>query len=177
MGVELAGASVAVGGISSSTTQQRKKQSRNHGSNNSSTLSDNDYDENDNEDVALLSSSKSNHNLSHMTTAATTATSVNNANTIITKTGLSVLLLLAVQNCCKNLVVRAVMKGQPQFLTSAAVLLSEVMKCTLSTSYILFYEQKSFQSIVQYITQVDRRNTILLIVPATAYNIQMSCEY
>jgi UDP-sugar transporter A1/2/3 len=95
---------------------------------------------------------------------------------IVTRTGLMVLCLLAVQNCSKNLIMRAVMKDQPKFLTSAAVILSEFLKLSASVLYILCYEGKSPQSIWHYLKD-DRRNTALLIVPASAYNLQMSLEY
>jgi UDP-sugar transporter A1/2/3 len=95
---------------------------------------------------------------------------------IVTRTGLMVLCLLAVQNCSKNLIMRAVMKDQPKFLTSAAVILSEFLKLSASILYILCYEGKSPQSIWHYLKD-DRRNTALLIVPASAYNLQMSLEY
>ena len=61
----------------------------------------------------------------------------------ITAMGLKVLILLAVQNSSKNLLMRFVMKGQPKFLTSAAVIGSECTKLTLSTLYILLIERKS----------------------------------
>lgn len=95
---------------------------------------------------------------------------------IVSRLGLFVLMLLAVQNCFKNLLMRFVMKDQPQFLTSAAVLGSETLKLTLSVLYILFIQKKSFGSILQYLKE-DKRNTLLLAVPASAYNFQMSMEY
>lgn len=95
---------------------------------------------------------------------------------IVSKTGLMVLILLAVQNCSKNLLMRYVMKDRPKFLTSAAVLGSEFIKLSLSTLYILFVMKKPFSSILTYLHQ-DRRNTLLLAVPASAYNLQMSLEY
>jgi UDP-sugar transporter A1/2/3 len=96
--------------------------------------------------------------------------------TVITSMGLKVLLLLAVQNSSKNLLMRYVMKEKPQFLTSAAVIASECLKLTASTCYILFYERKSVASIIQYFKE-DWRNTMLVAVPASAYNLQMSLEY
>jgi UDP-sugar transporter A1/2/3 len=95
---------------------------------------------------------------------------------IVSKTGLMVLLLLAVQNCSKNLLMRYVMKDRPEFLTSAAVLGSEATKLTLSVFYILFIQRKPFQSILTYLKE-DKRNTMLLAVPASAYNLQMSLEF
>ena len=95
----------------------------------------------------------------------------------VSRTGLAVLILLAVQNCSKNLLMRYVMKDQPNFLTSAAVLGSECLKLTASCGYILVYEGQSVHSIVQFLFRDDARNTILLTVPAMAYNLQMSLEY
>ena len=95
---------------------------------------------------------------------------------IVSRTGLFVLVLLAVQNCSKNLLMRYVMKDQPKFLTSAAVLGSEFLKLSCSVCYILFIQKKSVWSILQYLKE-DRRNTLLLAVPASAYNFQMSMEY
>eukprot|EP00522_Entomoneis_paludosa_P002306 CAMPEP_0172470986 /NCGR_PEP_ID=MMETSP1065-20121228/67584_1 /TAXON_ID=265537 /ORGANISM="Amphiprora paludosa, Strain CCMP125" /LENGTH=427 /DNA_ID=CAMNT_0013229069 /DNA_START=69 /DNA_END=1352 /DNA_ORIENTATION=+ len=95
---------------------------------------------------------------------------------VISSLGLTVLLICAVQNCAKNLIMRSVMKDQPKFLTSAAVLGSECLKLTLSVGYILLVQRKSLGSIVQYLKD-DMRNTLLLIVPASAYNFQTSMEY
>ena len=94
----------------------------------------------------------------------------------ITSMGLKVLMLLAVQNSSKNLLMRYVMKEKPEFLTSAAVIGSECTKLTLSLFYILFIERQSFQSIVKYFRD-DRKNTMLVTVPASAYNFQMTLEY
>jgi UDP-sugar transporter A1/2/3 len=98
------------------------------------------------------------------------------SSSVVSRTGLLVLILLAVQNCSKNLLMRYVMKDRPKFLTSAAVLGSEFIKLSLSTSYILLVEHKSAHSILQFLMD-DRRNTLLLTVPASAYNLQMSLEY
>jgi solute carrier family 35 (UDP-sugar transporter), member A1/2/3 len=98
------------------------------------------------------------------------------ASNAVSKTGLMVLILLAVQNCSKNLLMRYVMKDRPKFLTSAAVLGSEFIKLSLSTCYILFLEKRPPQSILHFLHE-DRRNTLLLTVPASAYNLQMSLEY
>jgi solute carrier family 35 (UDP-sugar transporter), member A1/2/3 len=94
----------------------------------------------------------------------------------ISAMGLKVLILLAVQNSSKNLLMRYVMKEKPQFLTSAAVIGSECTKLTLSTLYILLIEKKSLASIVQYFHD-DWKNTLLVAVPASAYNLQMTLEY
>lgn len=95
---------------------------------------------------------------------------------IVSKTGLFVLLLLALHNCFHTLLMRFVMKGRPKFLTSSAVLGTEVLKLVSSVCFIVFYEKKTFQSIIQYLKE-DYRNTLLLIVPAAAYNLQRSLEY
>lgn len=95
----------------------------------------------------------------------------------ISSTGLFVLLLLAVQNCSKNLLMRYVMKDQPKFLTSIAVIGSEFIKLLISICVILFYEKQSLYSIIQFVLYDDRINTILVTVPASAYNLQMKLEY
>lgn len=97
-------------------------------------------------------------------------------NSAISANGLKVLILLAVQNCSKNLLLRFVMKEHPKFLTSAAVLGVETVKLVLSLLYIGFVEKKPLSSAVEFIKQ-DRRNTILMAVPATLYSIQMTLEY
>ena len=94
----------------------------------------------------------------------------------ISASGLKVLILLAVQNCSKNLLLRFVMKEHPKFLTSAAVLGVETVKLVLSLLYIALVEKKPMLSAVEFIKQ-DRRNTILMAVPATLYSIQMTLEY
>mmetsp|Transcript_2664 Transcript_2664/g.5764 ORF Transcript_2664/g.5764 Transcript_2664/m.5764 type:complete len:364 (+) Transcript_2664:124-1215(+) len=94
----------------------------------------------------------------------------------ISSMGLKVLILLAVQNSSKNLLMRYVMKEKPKFLTSAAVIGSECTKLTLSLFYILLIERKSIGSIVQYFKD-DWKNTVLVAVPASAYNLQMTLEY
>jgi UDP-sugar transporter A1/2/3 len=68
------------------------------------------------------------------------------------------------------------MKEKPQFLTSAAVIGSECTKLTLSTLYILLIEKKSLGSIYRYFRD-DWKNTLLVTVPASAYNLQMTLEY
>ena len=83
---------------------------------------------------------------------------------VVSRMGLFVLILLAVQNCSKNLLMRFVMKDQPQFLTSAAVLGSECIKLSCSVLYILFIQKKPVQTIFQFLKD-DRRNTLLLAVP------------
>ena len=95
---------------------------------------------------------------------------------VVSNMGLKVLMLLAVQNCSKNLLVRYVMKDSPKFLTSAAVVGSESTKLTLSILYILLVEKQSFASIVDFLKR-DWHTTLLVIVPASAYNLQMSLEY
>ena len=94
----------------------------------------------------------------------------------ISANGLKVLILLAVQNCSKNLLLRFVMKEHPKFLTSAAVLGVETVKLVLSLLYIGLVEKRPIMSAVEFIKQ-DKRNTILMAVPATLYSIQMTLEY
>lgn len=94
----------------------------------------------------------------------------------ISSMGLKVLILLAVQNSSKNLLMRYVMKEKPDFLTSAAVIGSECTKLSLSLFYILCIEKKPIDSIVQYFRD-DWKNTMLVTVPASAYNLQMTLEY
>lgn len=94
----------------------------------------------------------------------------------ITATGLKVLILLAVQNCSKNLLLRYVMKEKPAFLTSAAVIGVEMTKLTFSTLYILLVDRRSLHSIYVFMKE-DYRNLLLLSVPAAAYNLQSSLEY
>jgi len=94
----------------------------------------------------------------------------------ISTMGLKVLLLLAVQNSSKNLLMRYVMKEKPTFLTSAAVIGSECIKFTLSILYILLIEKNSIGSVIQYFKD-DWKNTLLVSVPASAYNLQMTLEY
>lgn len=123
----------------------------------------------------------------------------------ISKTGLQILVLLALQNCGKNILMRFVMKEQPQFLHSTAVIVVELLKLAFAIIYIQFYEnpsrakspddeeqssikgedESSPDSIVQHnalasvykFIQDDWVNTKLLIVPAAAYSMQMSMEY
>lgn len=94
----------------------------------------------------------------------------------ITSTGLKVLLLLAVQNCSKNLLLRFVMKEHPKFLTSAAILGVEGVKLALSLMYIVLVERRPISSTVTFMKQ-DQRNSMLMAVPATLYSIQMTLEY
>lgn len=98
------------------------------------------------------------------------------ASTGISVTGLKVLALLAVQNCSKNLIMRAAVKDKPDFLYSAAVIGSELTKFTLSTLWILCYERGSVQSIITFLKQ-DWWNMVLLMVPAGVYNLQQTLEY
>jgi len=94
----------------------------------------------------------------------------------VTKIGFAVLILLAVQNCAKNIIMRYVMKDSPAFLKSAAVLSSEFTKMSLSVGYILLIQRRPLCSIVTYFRE-DATNTLLLIIPASAYNLQTSMEY
>lgn len=99
-----------------------------------------------------------------------------NTGTGISSMGLKVLLLLAVQNSSKNLLMRYVMKEKPEFLTSAAVIGSECTKLTLSVLYILLIDKNSVGSIFQYFRE-NLKTALLVTVPATAYNLQLTLEY
>lgn len=103
-------------------------------------------------------------------------TNDSSSSTGITATGLKVLILLAVQNCSKNLLLRFVMKEHPKFLTSAAILGVEGVKLVLSLAYIVFVQRQPATSAITFIRQ-DRLNTMLMGVPATLYSIQMTLEY
>jgi len=95
--------------------------------------------------------------------------------TSISSAGLKVLALLAVQNCAKNLVMRAAVKGDAHFLYSAAVIGTEGTKCTLSTLYVLCTGGTP-KSISTYLWN-ERRKFLLLAVPAGIYNFQQTLEY
>ena len=86
--------------------------------------------------------------------------------------GLKVLVLLAVQNCSKNLLLRFVMKEHPKFLTSAAILGVEGVKLLLALLYIVLVERRPASSAVEFIKQ-DKRNTALMCVPATLYSVRL----
>ena len=94
----------------------------------------------------------------------------------LTAAGFNVLLLLAFQNCSKNILLRFVMKEHPKFLTSAAILGVEGVKLVLSLMYIVLIERRPVASAVTFMKQ-DRRNSLLMVVPATLYSIQMTLEY
>lgn len=94
----------------------------------------------------------------------------------LTKTGLKVLGLLAFQNAFKNILMRTVMVGHPEFLLSTAVIVVEILKLALALGYIVLIEKRSLISFVTYM-KLDWRNTILLGVPAPCYILQMSLEY
>lgn len=94
----------------------------------------------------------------------------------ISATGLKVLVLLAVQNCSKNLIMRYAVQDKPDFLYSAAVIGSELTKLTLSTLWILFVDKGSVGSILEFL-KLDYWNAVLLTVPAAVYNMQQTLEY
>jgi UDP-sugar transporter A1/2/3 len=94
----------------------------------------------------------------------------------LTSTGLKVLIMLALQNCSKNLLTRYVLTDTPKFLYSAAVIGSELTKLTLSVLYILLVDRQSLQSIWRFLKQ-DIQNMKLLIIPASVYNLQQTLEY
>ncbi|KAJ8600918.1 hypothetical protein CTAYLR_005071 [Chrysophaeum taylorii] len=93
----------------------------------------------------------------------------------VSTAGLKVLALLAIQNCAKNLVMRAAVRGDAHFLYSAAVIGTEGTKCTLSTLYVLCTGGTP-KSISIYLWN-ERRKFLLLSVPAGIYNFQQTLEY
>ena len=95
----------------------------------------------------------------------------------ISQTGLGVLALLAFQNCFKNLLMRFVMKDNPKFLFSTAVITVELLKLFFSASYFVGYLKQFLASIYRFIFVDDKRNSFLLSVPASCYIIQMTLEY
>ena len=97
-----------------------------------------------------LTNNNNNNTKTTLEASPTTTTTLksNNAHAASSATisamGWKVLILLAVQNSSKNLLMRFVMKERPQFLTSAAVIGSESTKLTLSILYIcLLYTSPS----------------------------------
>ena len=94
----------------------------------------------------------------------------------ISKTGLFVLILMAFVNCSKNLLLRFVMKEHPKFLKSAAVIGIESTKLTLSLLYIALIDKQPLSTAVTFIKR-DKRNTLLMGVPAALYCIQGNLEY
>lgn len=95
---------------------------------------------------------------------------------VITSMGLKVLGLLAFQNAFKNILMRVVMKDHAGFLLSTAVIVVELLKLLFSTLYIMFVMKQSPFSIIQYV-RAEWKNSVLLVVPACAYSLQMSLEY
>jgi len=134
--------------------------------------SDDDGDNDDGDIEAAHLDSTGKPSLEGTAAAVTTASSSGT----ISGMGLRVLILLAVQNCSKNLLMRYVMKSKPEFLTSAAVIGVELLKLVFSAAYILLVDKKPLTSIVTFLRE-DRRNSLLLAVPAAAYSLQMSLEY
>ena len=94
----------------------------------------------------------------------------------ISSMGLKVLVLLALQNSFKNILMRFVMKDQPSFLLSTAVITIESLKLLLSSMYIVLVEKQSLKTIISFISD-HKKNTALLCVPAAAYSLQMTLEY
>lgn len=79
------------------------------------------------------------------------------------------------QNCVKNLVMRAAVKGDAHFLYSAAVIGTEGTKCLSSIMYVLC-TGGSPTSIYRYL-KAEWRKFALLAVPAGIYNFQQTLEY
>lgn len=87
-----------------------------------------------------------------------------------------VLIFLALQNCVKNIVMRAAVRGHATFLYSAAVIATEALKCAASVVWVLVVDGGSIMSIVHFLIREWRR-TVLLAVPAAIYNLQKTLEY
>jgi UDP-sugar transporter A1/2/3 len=94
----------------------------------------------------------------------------------ITAIGFKVLALLAFQNSFKNILMRFVMKDHAGFLLSTAVIVVELLKLFFSMGYIVLVLKQSPLTVVTFIRS-DWKNTLLLVVPATAYSLQMTLEY
>eukprot|EP00547_Thalassionema_nitzschioides_P007496 CAMPEP_0194203922 /NCGR_PEP_ID=MMETSP0156-20130528/3569_1 /TAXON_ID=33649 /ORGANISM="Thalassionema nitzschioides, Strain L26-B" /LENGTH=359 /DNA_ID=CAMNT_0038929783 /DNA_START=164 /DNA_END=1243 /DNA_ORIENTATION=- len=125
------------------------------------------------EEVKSLLSSENPTNSA--TSDTTEDTSKSNA-PIVSIIGLKILVLLAFQNCFKNLLMRFIMKDKPDFLTSAAVIGVEIVKLTLCVLYILIIDRRSLWSIFEFMKD-DYKHALLLTIPAAAYSFQMSMEY
>jgi len=95
---------------------------------------------------------------------------------VITSMGLKVLALLAFQNAFKNILMRFVMKDHAGFLLSTAVIVVELLKLFFSVGYIVLVLKQSPFTVVTFIRS-DWKNTLLLVVPATSYSLQMTLEY
>ncbi|KAL7464867.1 hypothetical protein ACHAXS_005195 [Conticribra weissflogii] len=108
--------------------------------------------------------------------ASDASNSNGNNDSTITKAGLYVLLLLAFQNAFKNILLRYVMRDHPQFLKSTAVMGIESVKLTLSLLYIFLVQRQSPKSVITFL-RIDKKNTLLIVVPATLYCIQGTLEY
>ena len=86
------------------------------------------------------------------------------------------LLLLVAQNTSKTLIMRAAVgQRQPEFLYSAAVLATEGLKATLSTSWVLA-SGGSFRSI-SFFLRTEWRLFLRVMAPAAIYNAQQMLEF
>ena len=82
----------------------------------------------------------------------------------ISSAGYKVLLLLAVQNCVKNLVTRVAVQGDAHFLYSAAVLATEGTKCTASLLYIFLVERGTPTGVIRYLRAEWKKFLLLMAV-------------
>ena len=95
----------------------------------------------------------------------------------MSKTAMMVLAFLALQNCIKNIVMRAAVRGTgPQFLYSAAVLATEGLKVVAAGLWVFLVDGGSLRSIIRYL-RLEWKKTLLLTVPAAIYNLQKTLEY
>lgn len=123
--------------------------------------------------ILLSNTSLDNQDPEYQSKPSTTSSSKRGT---ITKTGLKVLVLLAFQNAFKNILMRTVMVGHPEFLLSTAVIVVEILKLLIALGYITLVEKRSLSSFLVYM-KYDWRNSLLLGVPAPCYIFQMSLEY
>jgi hypothetical protein len=67
--------------------------------------------------------------------------------------GLIALFVLTLQNSFKSIFMRFIMKDQPEFLLSTAIVTVEVLKLVLCLLYIQFVEMKPLESIGAFLRQ------------------------
>ena len=94
----------------------------------------------------------------------------------LSRTALMVLAFLALQNCAKNIIMRAAVRGKVEFLYSAAVIATEGLKCFAAALWVIVIDGGSMYSIYRYL-RIEWRKTLLLTVPAAIYNFQKTLEY
>jgi len=88
----------------------------------------------------------------------------------------TVLLLLAVQNCSKNLIMRYAMQTKPDILYSAAVIGSETTKLTLSILYIVFIDGGSLSSIWNFLKLGEHPHTKVKVATLYRFLLTFGCH-